>query len=146
MGHESEEARMHAAFALGELGLADAESAGAVANAVSDPSVVVRRSAVEALGLIKEPVEMILPALEEGLKDDDDQARFTAALSLQRLGAKAEPSAPALRAALRDENRYVRANSVDALRRIGTNEALSIALDYLSAHRWCPTTTPDNLF
>ncbi len=146
MGHESEAARMHGAFALGELGLADEESARAVAKAVQDPEVVVRRSAVEALGLIKEPVEVVLPALEEGLTDDDDQARFTAALSLQRLGAKAEPATPALQAALRDENRYVRANSVDALRRVGTNEALSIALDYLSAHRWCPTTTPDNLF
>lgn len=146
MGHGSESARMHGAFALGELGLADEESASAVAKAVKDPAVVVRRSAVEALGLIKDPVEVVLPALEEGLNDDDDQARFTAALSLQRLGAKAEPATPALEAALRDENRYVRANSVDALRRVGTNEALSIALDYLSAHRWCPTTTPDNLF
>ena len=146
MGHESEAARMHGAFALGELGLADEESASAVAKAVQDPEVVVRRSAVEALGLIKEPVEVVLPALEEGLTDDDDQARFTAALSLQRLGAKAEPATPAMQAALRDENRYVRANSVDALRRVGSNEALNIALDYLSAHRWCPTTTPDNLF
>ncbi len=146
MGHESEAARMHAAFALGELGLADAESASAVAKAVSDPSVVVRRSAVEALGLLKEPVALTLPALEDGLKDDDDQVRFTAALSLQRLGTSSVGAVPALQAALRDENRYVRANSVDALRRVGTNEALNIALDYLSAHRWCPTTTPDNLF
>ena len=146
LGHESDSARMHAAFALGELGQADEESVSAVAEAVTDPEVVVRRSAVEALGLLKEPVEIILPALEEGLRDADDQARFTAALSLQRLGPNAEPAVPALQAALRDENRYVRANSVDALRRVGTSEALNIALDYLSAHRWCPTTTPDNLF
>lgn len=146
MGHESENARMHAAFALGELGTGGGDRAGAVAKAVSDPSVVVRRSAVEALGLLKEPVELTLPAMEAGLRDDDDQVRFTAALSLLRLGTKAEGAVPALAAALRDENRYVRANAVDALRRVGTSEALNIALDYLSAHRWCPTTTPDNLF
>ena len=146
MVHESEAARMHAAFVLGELGKADAESTGAVAKAVSDQSVVVRRSAVEALGLLKEPVELTLPALEHGLRDDDDQVRFTAALSLLRLGSRSAGALPALEAALRDENRYVRAHAVDALRRIGTSEALNIALDYLSAHRWCPTTTPDNLF
>ncbi len=137
---------MHAAFALGEFGQADAECTNAVARAVSDPAVVVRRSAVEALGQIKDPVDLTLPALEQGLTDDDDQVRFTTALSLQRLGAEAAPALPALQAALRDENRYVRASAVDALRRIGTSEALNIALDYLSAHRWCPTTTPDNLF
>ena len=146
MGHESEEARMHAAFALGELGQASNENAKAIAKAITDPSIVVRRSAVEALGLLKEPIEVTLPALEAGLKDADDQARFTAALSLQRLGPDAKEAVPALQNSLRDENRYVRANAVDALRRIGTTEALSIALDYLSAHRWCPSTTPDNLF
>lgn len=146
MEHESEEARMHATFALGELGIACDDSAEAVAKAVIDPSVVVRRSAVEALGLMKKPIDVTLPALEVGLKDADDQARFTAALSLQRLGRDAEGALPALQDSLRDENRYVRANAVDALRRIGTAEALSVALDYLSAHRWCPSTTPDNLF
>ena len=144
--HEEEQARMHAAFALGELGTADAECAKAVAKAVADPSVLVRRSAVEALGLIKEPANVTIPALEDGLRDADGQVRFTAAQSFQRLGTKAVAAVPALQAALRDENRYVRASAVDALRRVGTNEALNIALDYLSAHRWCPTTTPENLF
>ena len=144
--HDSEQARMHATFALGELGQADADCVEAVANAVADPSVLVRRSAVEALGLMKEPVDVTIPGLESGLQDADGQVRFTAALSLQRLGPKAEGALPALQAALRDENRYVRAYAVDAMRRMGTNEALNIALDYLSAHRWCPTTTPENLF
>ncbi len=144
--HESEDARMHAAFALGELGDGRLGSAEEVARAVADPSVQVRRAAVEALGLIREPAGAILPALIEGLTDGDGQVRFTAALSLQRLGSRAAEAVPALQAALRDENRYVRANSVDALRRIGTVEALEIAFDYLSVHRWCPLTTSENLF
>ena len=146
MRHEDAAAREHAAFALGELGLGDPDSVGEVAQAVGDPSVQVRRSAVEALGLLKEPADTIVPALIEGLSDGDGQVRFTAALSLQRLGAQAEEAVPALQRALRDENRYVRANAVDALRRVGTPEALSLALDYLSVHRWCSTTTSDNLF
>ena len=145
-GHGSEEARMHAVFALGELGDGGSGTAEAMAGAVADPSVQVRRAAVEALGLLKEPADVILPALVDGLNDEDGQARFTSALSLQRLGSRAAGAVPALKAALRDENRYVRANSVDALRRIGSTEALEIAFDYLSVHRWCPTTTSDNLF
>ena len=144
--HDCETARTHAAFALGESGRVDVEGVGALAQAASDPSVLVRRTAVEALGQLKHPAELTVPALVDGLTDDDGQVRFTAALSLQRLGADAGASVPALQAALRDENRYVRAYAVDALRRIGTSEALNIALDYLSAHRWCPTTTPENLF
>ncbi|MCY4092164.1 MAG: HEAT repeat domain-containing protein [Caldilineaceae bacterium] len=144
--HESEETRMHAVFALGELGDGGSGTAEVVAAAVSDPSVQVRRAAVEALGLLKEPADVILPALIYGLNDEDGQARFTSALSLQRLGSRAAGAVPPLKAALSDENRYVRANSVDALRRVGTPEALEIAFDYLSVHRWCPLTTPDNLF
>ena len=144
--HENEVARTHAAFALGELGRSDSDGVEEVAQAVIDPSVQVRRAAVEALGLLKEPKEVTLPALVDGLTDADGQVRFTAALSLQRLGASAATAVPALQAALRDENRYVRASAVDALCRVGTTEALNIALDFLSAHRWCPTTTPENLF
>lgn len=146
MKHDTEEARMHAAFALGESRQGCAEKTSAVAEAVKDPSVVVRRTAVEALGQIKSQSDEVLPALETGLKDEDGQVRFTAALSMLRLGPEAAASVPALQAALRDENRYVRAHAVDALRRIGTTESLNIALDYLSAHRWCPSTTPDNTF
>ena len=146
LGHAHESARMYAAFALGEIGARALESSTSVAKLVADPSVEVRRTAVEALGLLKSPTDATIPALIQGLRDEDGQVRFTAALSLQRIGADAAEAVPALAEALRDENRYVRANAVDALRRIGTMQALTAALDHLSAHRWCPTTTPDNLF
>ena len=146
LGHANESARMYAAFALGEIGAAASESSAAVAQLVDDPAVEVRRTAVEALGTLKSPADATIPALMQGLSDEDGQVRFTAALSLQRIGAGAAEAVPALAKALHDENRYVRANAVDALRRIGTVEALSAALDHLTAHRWCPTTTPDNLF
>lgn len=144
--HPSEEARTHAAFALGELGSNAASVGQGLARAVTDESVLVRRTAVESLGQAKADAHVTVPALIDGLGDEDGQVRFTAALSLQRIGPDAAEAVPALRAALRDENRYVRANAVDALRRIATPEALTVAIDYLSAHRWCPTTTPENTF
>lgn len=146
LGHPSENARMYAAFALGEIGGDAMESSAAVAGLMKDPSVEVRRTAVEALGLLKSPAQTTVPGLIQGLGDEDGQVRFTAALSLQRIGADAAEAVPALAKSLQDENRYVRANAVDALRRIGTTEALTAALDHLSAHRWCPDTTPDNTF
>ena len=146
LGHSNETARMYAAFALGEIGGDAVESSPAVARLMADPSVEVRRTAVEALGQIKSPANATIPALIDGLGDEDAQVRFTAALSLQRIGPDAAGAVPALARALRDENRYVRANAVDALRRIGTTEALTAALDHLSAHRWCPTTTTDDTF
>ena len=146
LGHPNETARMYAAFALGEIGAEVMESSAAVAKLVDDPSVEVRRSAVEALGLLASPADATIPALVRGLYDEDGQVRFTSAQSLQRIGPDAAEAVPALSRSLRDENRYVRANAVDALRRIGTTEALTAALDHLSAHRWCPTTTPDDTF
>lgn len=146
LGHSNETARMYAAFALGEIGGDAVESSPAVARLMADPSVEVRRTAVEALGQIKSPANTTIPALIDGLGDEDAQVRFTAALSLQRIGPDAAGAVPALARALRDENRYVRANAVDALRRISTTDALTAALDHLSAHRWCPTTTPDDTF
>ncbi len=146
LSHPNETARMYAAFALGEIGGDALESSRAVAELMGDTSVEVRRTAVEALGLLKSPAGATIPGLIRGLGDEDGQVRFTAALSLQRIGADAAEAVPALSAALADENRYVRANAVDALRCIGTTEALTVALDHLSAHRWCPDTTPDNLF
>ena len=64
---------MHAAFALGELGVGDPDCAEEVARAVADPSVQVRREAVEALGLIDEPADVIVAALADGLTDADGQ-------------------------------------------------------------------------
>jgi HEAT repeat protein len=73
------------------------------------------------------------------------QIRFTAALSIAKLGVKAVQAIPTLKDALYlDENRYVNGNALLALERIGTNEALRIALDYLKMSRWCAKTTSDS--
>lgn len=144
--HKSELARGYAAFALGEQGARAAEAVPALTQAAKDGSEWVRRNVVEALGTIKSPLDMTVTTLADALSDADAQVRFTSALSLTRIGAAAEAAVPALKAALKDENRYVRANAVEALTCIDSPAARRIALDYLRAARWCPTTTPDNTF
>ena len=144
---EAEAARGYAAYALGEIGQVAPEIVPALVKLTGDEAEWVRRNTVEALGTIDAPAVTLVETLTESLNHDaDDQVRFTAALSLARLGAKAAGAVPALKQALKDENRYVRANAVDALNRIGTPEAHATLIPYLLAARWCPTTTPENTF
>jgi HEAT repeat protein len=73
--------------------------------------------------------------------------RFTAALSLAKIGTKAVEAIPALKDALYlDQNRYVNGNALLALERIQTSEALKIVLNYLKPSRWCTKTTASSLY
>ena len=65
--------------------------------------------------------------------------RFSAALSLARLGPVAEAAVPALGDALRDSNLYVLGYAVEALDRIGTQQAADAGA--LSQER--PLVCPD---
>ncbi len=82
-----------------------------------------RRSAVEALGLIDIPSQPVIAGLCSSLRDSDSQVRFTAGLSIARLGADAEEAVDSLVESLKDEDRYVRANAMEALYRIGTEKS-----------------------
>ncbi|CAF1659877.1 unnamed protein product, partial [Didymodactylos carnosus] len=74
-----------------------------------------------------------------------DHARFTAALSLAKIGAMAAAAIPTLKNTLYfDSNRYVIANALLALERVETRDAWSIVLDYLKLSRWCPKTSPSS--
>ena len=74
--------------------------------------------------------------------------RFTAALSLARIGKGAEPAIQELQDALNiDPIRYVNSNALLALKRIGTQEALQIVQDYENENQgWCSKTTSNSLF
>ena len=147
LSHDAEAARGYAAYALGEIGPAARDIVSALVKLTHDESEWVRRNMAEAQGTIGEPTATQVATLAQTLLHDaDDQVRFTAGLSLARLGAQAADAVPALQQALKAENRYVRANAVEALNRIGTPEAKDILLHYLLAARWCPSTTPESLF
>jgi HEAT repeat protein len=112
-----------------------------------DECVEVRRYLAEAfggLGPIAIPAVSVLTDMLAS--DDDEQARFEAALALAQIGPDASDAVPVLARAFSDENRYVRDNVVLALKHIDTPEAESALFDYLLMARWCPITNRESTF
>ncbi|WP_409340574.1 HEAT repeat domain-containing protein [Paenibacillus sp. MBLB4367] len=137
-----DQTRGYMAFALGELGEAAGEAVPALIEQLQDQTAFVRQHTVEALGLIRHPASLVVPALCQALLHDPDNfTRFTAALALARVGKEAADAVPALEKALADPYRYVPATASEALARIRTDEALDVLLPYLRKARWCPVTT-----
>ncbi|SDW56997.1 HEAT repeat domain-containing protein [Paenibacillus sp. CF384] len=143
---ENEDVVNHAIFALSELrGYAD-RAVSHVAAQLDHPSAKIRRTAVDALGIISANAKLVVPALIKGLQDEDTQVRFTAGLSLVRIGKDAAEAVPALAEQLSHENRYVRGHALEALRYIGTPEAHEVLIQELFNTRWCSDTTPASTF
>ncbi|CAF3860139.1 unnamed protein product [Rotaria sp. Silwood1] len=128
-------------------------------NIEKSHSYLVKQYCCEALGTIQvneqHYIDTVVSCLTNVLADRDQledpkeasHMRFTAALSLAKLGVKAIQAIPSLKEALYlDKNRYVNANALLALKRIGTNEALKIVLHYLEMSRWCAKTTAASLY
>ena len=138
LASEDEIAVNNAVFALSELrGLADS-AVPQVAALVDHPSVEIRRTAVEALGIMGANPPAVVPALIKALSDADTQVKFTAGLSLVRVGPGAADAVPALERSLADENRYVRGHALEALRSIGTKEAHEVLMKSCSIRAGAP--------
>ena len=151
LDHESAETRGYASYVLGEIG-ADT-SVPQLVSLLDDESVIVRRNVVESLGIIQgkhalagERETSVTALARAMVKDEDKQTRFTAALSLARIGEDAADAVPALKDALKDDDRYVRGYGIEALKYIGTPEAKSVLIDHLITTRWCPSTTKNSTF
>lgn len=144
---EHDQTRGYMAFALGELGEAAYEAVPALIEQLQDKTTFVRQHAAEALGLIRRPTSLVVPALCQTLLNDPDNfTRFTAALALARVGKEAADAVPSLEKALSDPYRYVPAQASEALARIRTDEALDVLLPFLKKARWCPATTSKSTF
>ncbi len=74
-----------AAEALGKLGKGNEQVAAALAAALKDSSVLVRKTAVISLGLIGPVSNTHLPAIKTLLNDPDEDVRQAAAATVQRL-------------------------------------------------------------
>lgn len=96
--------------------------------------------------MIDIPSQPVIAGLCSSLRDSDSQVRFTAGLSIARLGADAEEAVDSLVESLKDEDRYVRANAMEALYRIGTEKAKEVLLSVLRTSRWCAATTKASTF
>ncbi|CAF1226831.1 unnamed protein product [Didymodactylos carnosus] len=148
------------AFILSEMGQTASDALPLLINIVqSSDSWLVKQYCCEALGTIcsngQQNIDLVIQCLTNILSNQSldknnkqaDHARFTAALSLAKIGAMAAQAIPTLKNALYfDSNRYVIANALLALERIGTRDTLSIVLDYLKLSRWCPKTTASSPF
>ncbi|MCZ8515247.1 HEAT repeat domain-containing protein [Paenibacillus filicis] len=156
----------YAAFALGMMSYSARAAVPALIKQLEHRSPWVRRNAVEALGMIRQPSSVVVPALIRALEQDDTveegdtdayvksqkyirhKIRYTAALSLLRVGQEQEArkAVPALSRALEDEDRYVRAYAAEALTHIRSDEAVQVMIDYFRKSRWCPSTHKASTF
>ncbi len=84
-GDESDEVRIHAALALGELGASGGPAVGALEAALTDDQSEVRAAAAWALGNIGAPARGTVDALKELLKDELFEVRSAARRALDRL-------------------------------------------------------------
>ncbi|CAF1311549.1 unnamed protein product [Rotaria sp. Silwood1] len=142
-------------FIFSEMGSAALDTLPLLIRVIeTSHSYLVKQYCCEALGTIQVTeqsyIDRIVRCLTNVLADRNQlenpkevsHMRFTAALSLAKLGIKAIQAIPSLKEALYlDQNRYVNANALLALKRIETDEALKIVLHYLEMSRWCAKTT-----
>ncbi len=141
--------RATASYALADMGKAAAEAVPALTHAAQDESPLVRRHAIEGLGIVGQQLgadadlEQTVQVSIEGLSDEHYWVRYNAARTLAKLGPLSEPALPNLIAQMEDENRYVRFNAALALKHIDTPEAREVLFNHLLSTRWCALTTRD---
>ena len=147
-----ESIRTTAAYALADIGKPAHEAMSALSHAVKDDSPLVRRHAIEGLGIIgqqnleetdfSETVDILI----DSLNDDHYWVRYNATRTLAKFGAVSEPAIPILTEQLDDENRYVRFNAALALKEIDTPESREVLFNHLFSTRWCALTTRETPF
>jgi len=129
--------RGRAVYALGEM---DGIAKHAVPDLVclgQDHDSYLKRHVISALGMIKQPSELITPAIGREMENwEEDEIGFYAAQAFQRLGPLAEDSIPVLTRGLRYGSPYVAGSCAEALTSIGTPEALRSLTRFLRVMRW----------
>ena len=138
--------RAVAAGAMARMGGEAEEATQALVAGLRDEHWWVRRNAAEGLGMIGGCDDELVGALSPLLGDDDYRVRRNAALALTKIGPAADAAVPAILPLLNDENRYNRFYGGLALRRIGSPEANQALLDSLFEARWCPLTSPEDMY
>jgi HEAT repeat protein len=98
----------------------------ALAGALSDPDVEVRRNAVLSLGRFGEDAAAAVPALTGALKDADLDVRGAAIVALGRIGRTAKTSVPELILSLQDSDADIRGAAALALGRMAPDSSAAL--------------------
>ena len=113
-----------AIIALGHTG-SDQQTVEVLLQTLDHDAPSIRVVAARALGIIKEPVDVIVPALIGKLGDESMGVRAQSVYSLGKIGPPAKGAVPALIKVLNDSDRQLRRSTAWALMEIGTPEAVA---------------------
>ena len=156
LNHESEAARLNAAYTLGSIGepaiptLVEAlrKESKVAWNQNLDRGDFTNPSQLDSIYGLAAVGELAVPALTEMLGDTDWWTRAGAAAALGCMGEPAYSAVPALIEALKDDSEWVRRNAADTLGNIGPSArsavpALVEALrDDRTVSRWSLSDSP----
>jgi HEAT repeat protein len=118
--------RIGATSALLRLGPEAEVAVPALAKALKDESVSVRKQAGEVLGAIGPEAQAAVPALLEATRDEELFVRMNAAWALKEIAPKDERTAAALREQLEDPEVWIRVTAAESLWTIGDKAELLV--------------------
>ena len=110
--------------ALGHTG-SDEQTVAVLLQALDHAEPWVREVAAIALGVIKKPADVIVPALVAKLNDESPGVCMESVHSLGKIGPPATDAVPALIKVLENSDRQLRKSTAWALMQIGTPEAVA---------------------
>jgi hypothetical protein len=131
---------------IGDMGPRAADAVPQITRLSASPEPSVRRTSVEALGMLTQqqsPLDaVVVDALSRALDDEDAIVVRNATFAVSRLGASActEHIVDQLYKNLDHWHHHVRGWGIEALQRLDDPRALQLALRYLTAARWDPST------
>jgi HEAT repeat protein len=112
-------AQAQAGLALAKLGPEAAAVTPALADALKNPTLLVRQNAALALGAIGPDARSAVKELTTALMDSEWQVRRLAAQALGKIGRDAREARPALQKAVNDKHGLVQQAAKEALKQIG---------------------------
>ncbi len=130
---------------IGDIGPRAVDAVQAITPVTTSSDPLVRRAAVEALGMLTQrQVKLdaaVVDALSRALYDEDAIVVRNATFAISRLGAKActDKIVDRLNENLFHWHHHVRGWSIEALQRLDDARALQLALRYLMSARWDPS-------
>jgi hypothetical protein len=135
--HDTPEIRALACYALGEIGMNEADHLETLRQHLSqDENLKVQINAAYALGIHPFGYKC-LQSLVDCLQEENDELRMFSMYGILRHIDHAQPWEDIIVRTLCDGNRYLIALAVEALHHLNTPSSLQAVISYLKVHRWC---------